>query len=398
MPALIVQKNGTIGFKDETKLRCGRTSNAMPRSCTVFSFSCLRLAAPLLCFLLLLTGCSGSESPENLDGAEVYELPQPDGNTFACATCHALSEPAADGLRRPGHPIGDALGRPSFKNGQVDTFLAAANTCLVEWMTVSEPWTDESPRFLALKEFLEERAGEATEAPPLQFEIVPPPADAELMGGSVEVGRDVFNQTCSVCHAEDAVGTERAPALRGETLDAELIARRVRTSGEKASPTYDGLTGGRMPFWSASRMSDAELVDVIAFLLQNDPAVAEPPSGEEQPGERECSSAHAKVGQRAELSMLQHGVAGTATIVDDCTIRIESFDFDGGGIEVRIYGGVDGDYTAGFAMGPNLVRSTPYAEEVLEVQLPLDRTLDDLDGISVWCVAVGSSFGDGLFQ
>jgi hypothetical protein len=74
-----------------------------------------------------------------MDGRTVYAEPQADGNTFACATCHALHEPAPDGFIRPGHPIGDAARRPSYKNGRVATLLDAVNTCLVEWMGTS-PW------------------------------------------------------------------------------------------------------------------------------------------------------------------------------------------------------------------------------------------------------------------
>ena len=67
-------------------------------------------------------------------GQALYEQPQEDGNSFACATCHALEEPASDGLRRPGHPIGNATRRPSYKNGQVDEMRLAVNSCLEEWM------------------------------------------------------------------------------------------------------------------------------------------------------------------------------------------------------------------------------------------------------------------------
>jgi len=42
-------------------------------------------------------------------------------------------------------------------------------------------------------------------------------------------------------------------------------------------------------------------------------------------------------------------------------------------------------------------RSTPYAGETITARLPGSMTLDDLDGVSVWCVPAGVSFGDGLF-
>src|SRR5205085_5586329 len=77
-------------------------------------------------------GTGGSGGDQNL-GRALYEAPLADGNSFACATCHALSEPSSDGLRRPGHPIGDATHRKQWKNGKASTFLDAVNSCLVEW-------------------------------------------------------------------------------------------------------------------------------------------------------------------------------------------------------------------------------------------------------------------------
>jgi hypothetical protein len=32
------------------------------------------------------------------------------------------------------------------------------------------------------------------------------------------------------------------------------------------------------------------------------------------------------------------------------------------------------------------------------ITLPSGRSLDEVDGLSVWCVPVGVSFGDGLFS
>jgi len=43
-------------------------------------------------------------------------------------------------------------------------------------------------------------------------------------------------------------------------------------------------------------------------------------------------------------------------------------------------------------------RETPYVNEVLTVQLPEGLTLDDLDGLSVWCVPAGADFGLGTFR
>ena len=53
-------------------------------------------------------GCSDGDGTAAPSGEALYSERHSDGNTFACATCHALQEPASDGIRRPGRSIGDA--------------------------------------------------------------------------------------------------------------------------------------------------------------------------------------------------------------------------------------------------------------------------------------------------
>ncbi|MCH7817593.1 MAG: DM13 domain-containing protein [Proteobacteria bacterium] len=113
-----------------------------------------------------------------------------------------------------------------------------------------------------------------------------------------------------------------------------------------------------------------------------------------------CSSTSAKIGQSATLSSLFHQVAGTATIIDDCTIDLTGFNFDGGGIDVRVYVRNGGEFLAaagGFAISNDLV-GIAYVDNTLRLTLPAGRTLDDFDSISIWCVAVGVSFGTGFFN
>jgi len=349
----------------------------------LYLISCLTTLAAL--------GCNSSVDIP--DGITLYMAPLADGNTFTCSTCHALEEPAPDNFIRPGHPIGDAANRPTYKNGQLTELLDAVNVCRTEWMA-APAWSASSKEWLALQEFLSEQAGDDP-APALTFESLPPTLD--LIGGDITAGQQTFNSHCIVCHGENAVGTERAPLLVGELLDDEYIATRVRTSGMTDSIVYDNLTGGRMPFWAVDRLSDDELRDVIAFVLSNDPRDGNPggPGGEL----RECDSTHPDIGKSAQLSLFAHNVGGTATIIDDCTVEITNFTFDGQGIDIRFYGGVGGDYSMGFSMSEeDLRRSEGYNGVTVYAQLPVGNTFNDIDGISVWCVPVGISFGDGIFQ
>ena len=359
----------------------------------------------LLLAIAPLTACSGGGPAGPTGGTlsageRVYREPLADGNSFTCSTCHALSEPAEDGFRRPGHPIGDAARRPHYKDGQLGELRDAVNTCVVEWMNADVLSADD-PRWVDLEAFLQSSAP-AAEAPPIDLRIVQPPADPT--GGDALRGRETFNGACIVCHGRDAEGTVRAPALAGRELDPEYIATRVRLSGRTDSSVYEGLNGGVMPFWGADRLSDAELRDVVAFVMEvsqgglptgpvvpMDPPIDPPPAGG-------CDATHPRVGQVAELSTRFHEVSGTATIVDDCTIVIEGFTFDSRGIDVQVYAGMGGDYDGGFSISEDLLRGRPYEGETLTVTLPAGRTFDDLDGISIWCVPAGVSFGDGLFR
>ena len=354
------------------------------------------------------------------DGATVYGVPMEEGNTFACATCHAIEEPAEDGIRRVGHRLGDATRRPSYKNGLFVDMLDAVNSCLDGWMNAPE-WQEDSPSWLALHGWLDQQAPEG-DAPPISFSVKAPPAD--VSGGDAAAGNTLFNQACVMCHGEDAVGTERAPSLSGTGLQGDYIGLRVRTSGLANSAVYDGLTGGIMPFWAADRLSDDELRDLIAFITStNPPPVADVTDGAdgsatdvtdpvevgpEDAGSVEvdtggpsgCASTHPKVGWTTTLSTLFHDVKGNATIVDDCTIVVEHFYFDGNGIVVEVYGGQGGNYKppTGFSISEDLYNfPMGYDDVTLTLTLPDGKTLDDLDGISVWCVAVGVSFGDGIF-
>jgi hypothetical protein len=107
-------------------------------------------------------------------------------------------------------------------------------------------------------------------------------------------------------------------------------------------------------------------------------------------------STNVKVGQVANLRTIAHRVSGKATVIDNCTIEITAFNYDGGGLpDVFVYTGKAGNYAAGSAVGPNLF-GTPQINATIRVTLNAGD-LDNLDGISIWCVRAAVSFADGLF-
>lgn len=326
------------------------------------------------------------------EGASVFTSPLSNASTYSCASCHAIHEAdglAMDGFRRPGHPLLNASKRASFKNGQYSEMLDAVNTCLTEFMNTGK-WTAQSQQWLNLLNWIEDQD---TQEPAVEVERLIVDSPAELSGGSVENGRELFNSRCIVCHGFDGGGTPLGPKITGTGLQADYIANRVRWSGP--------VTSGVMPFWGANRLGDGELIDIIAYVVNSEEIVVE--MGEDDPppvSDNSCSANSGKIGQSATLSSLFHSVGGIATIIDDCTIEITNFTFDGGGIDVQIYGGSNGNFhpaAGGFSLSQNLV-GIAYSGNSLTLTLPNDKTIDDFDSISVWCVAVGVSFGTAFFS
>ena len=86
-------------------------------------------------------------------------------------------------------------------------------------------------------------------------------------------------------------------------------------------------------------------------------------------------------------------------MVDNCTIVVEEFGFDGNGIDVQMYAAKNRQYGAGFSISDQLYNfPIGYKNDTLTLTVPEGKTLEDIDGISVWCVTVGVSFGDGIFS
>ncbi len=181
-----------------------------------------------------------------------------------------------------------------------------------------------------------------------------------------------------------------------QTMDTDGDVDNGITIGEDAHSFATGMT---LDF--ASTTFDADVANLIAnsgtvntMLVDANTAIAHLVATVTPGG---CTRYHATVGWVANLATIAHNVSGQATIVDDCTIRIDNFNYDGNGLpDVYAYAGLDGDYAGGFSIGDNLF-GTPHTDETLTLTLPQSRTLDELNGISVWCVEARVDFGSGMF-
>lgn len=103
-------------------------------------------------------------------------------------------------------------------------------------------------------------------------------------------------------------------------------------------------------------------------------------------------------GWTAEIVGTAHDVAGTAVIVDEDTLEIRDFTYDGGGINARVFLVVDGaPFSDTLELTDNLVGTGPYDGDVLTLDLPADAAPGTWDAITLWCVPARVSFGFGVF-
>ena len=321
-------------------------------------------------------------------GMAVFLTKDAMGNEFACGSCHAMMPTEEENPRRPGHPLLDALHRPSYKNGLVDTFLEAANVCRVEWMFTTE-WSEEDADFLDMVGFMDRLAPEGP-GQEIEIEIEPSSIEGPSTGDAAR-GCEVFHATCVGCHGESAGGTLLAPSLvfnPNEGLDPDYIRRRVRTSGNPDSIYGEGLTGGVMPFWSADRLSSDELEDIVAWLTTR----PVPECGDEPPP-------LGNVTRSGTFTTRFHDVSGTVEEFDSGHIRLSDFVYDGQGIQVYTWLYRDGDILNGYQIGSTLLRAFPGWEgETIVMPIPENLTPDMYDAVSVWCVPARANFGEALLS
>ncbi len=108
-----------------------------------------------------------------------------------------------------------------------------------------------------------------------------------------------------------------------------------------------------------------------------------------------------QVDWQADLSTLFHNVSGTVTVLDDDTLQVDDFTYDGGGVSVYFYLGASessGAFNSGLQIGSQLVGSVyDGTQPPLVLDLTGGETLEGWNAIAVWCVPFHATFGSGTF-
>ncbi len=384
-----------------------------------------------------INACKGITPEAIARGMKEYEQPDPDGNVFSCALCHSMSPDSESEVIRSGHTLLNSLGRPSFKDGERD-FVGAVNVCREDWMAVATevtpnnfqfiPWTAAEPRFKDLVAFMTSLQTQDT-SPAVPLTIVPPAKTGPSTGDALE-GCKLFNRSCSVCHQKGGLGqagvppgeVSPGPSLVDVTdpcpeepdlclnlfceptatcLDSpDYIRYRIRLSGpDRPDSVYHvppgfTLAGGTMPFWTADRLTDAQVEDLVAFVAAARQAARE---GKTTLDCTEDPNPDGNVLRRGTLTTLHHSVAGVAEELDTRKIRFTSFFYDGGGILVKVWLFKSGNINGGTAIGPDIIgqimRNTTFV-----VDIPAGIPSDAFDSVSIWCVSAKADFGSTQLQ
>lgn len=352
------------------------------------------------------------------------------GNGFSCIICHDTGVDGESGIKRAGHTMMNAFNRPSWKNGNVNNLLEAVNTCLSDWMN-ADTLSEDDLLWDALETYIRSISPDPN-SKPISIQIVSPPNPPT--GGNYERGAAIIQSlACIDCHGRDLRGVMDegggllAPYLvsRPEIpLDHEYITAKIRLSGSNQSGSYEDLTyGGNMPFWGANRISDQDVRDIAEYIavasrwtpVPQDTATptftptATPTPNPAQPTPTPVP-AGIQPGWVADFGTGNaHRVGGKVRVLDEDTLQMENFQYDGGGIAVALYlikatgqnfssaEGRAGVTILNFTLGECYGLNSTCTDGNFTVDIPERFNLSDYTHISVWCVPVGVSFGHGRF-
>ena len=228
--------------------------------------------------LLTLVGIrdGGAQSPRSLPrdlvaGKRLFHDTDWSETRITCIHCHAdfNEKKTPDGYVRPGHPLYNAGFRSEYHTWDWKPLAKlgdAIAACAKRWITERAEGvegTDPAPHqirqlsaYLRSEELTIERKSKAIEVEwPDKL-----PGDRLLELGDPGLGGAGFKRSCSMCHLPDGSGP--GPSLVRNGYSRYQIAKKIRGFKNK------GLKGLVMPRFPKARLSDRELINVVAFVYQ----------------------------------------------------------------------------------------------------------------------------------
>ena len=180
---------------------------------------------------------------------------------------------------------------------------------------------------------------------------------------------------------ENGIKIIEAAHTLAENINIDLSDSNFTTLIDLALAAYSGINNSLIS-------EEAALQHFRDTLMLNEPTT----SG--------CGSDHPKVGYTGTFQTYFHDVAGTVTIVDNCTLQVNNFSYDSTAPVVYFYGDTSDNFLSNnaFIMG-DILRDNrvAYKNDSITLKLPNNKTLDNLEYLSVWCIDFKANFGDLRF-
>jgi hypothetical protein len=222
-----------------------------------------------------------------------------------------------------------------------------------------------------------------------------------------------------------SIGDIKFPAVEGQEMISPLdvfsvtttddvrvsnMARLLQTLDEDGTPgngititaqAHNQATGVTVDFGSGD--FELQVVDVVANAGAAYTSLISAQSAIEHlnltlgntASTRSCAADSIKIGYTGTFSTLAHNVSGRATVIDNCTLEISMFNFDGAAPNGQFYAGVNGNFSGSGAFGiGERIDGRSYSNETIVLELPAGQFVDDFDSLSVWCVEFSADFGN----
>ena len=188
---------------------------------------------------------------------------------LTCYHCHAdfNEKKESDDLLRCGHPLYNSGFRSewhAWKGKVISSLDKAVEICMVRWMTQRDSLGQGMPPAKhQVRQILSYLRSEGLSPERKSKSIMPMwsdrvPADDLLKAGDPNKGTPIFRRACLTCHPTDRSGP--GPSLIRNGYSRYQIAKKIREIDNA------GLNGLVMPPFPKDRLSDRQLINVVAFV------------------------------------------------------------------------------------------------------------------------------------
>ncbi len=224
-------------------------------------------------FILLAAALGLAQTGDALAGKKLFHSKDPSTTAtgLACIHCHAdfNEKKNPDRYVRPGHPLFNSAYRSQWQTWEEEKLSSleqAIETCMRRWMTARTPEGGGEPpekhkirkliAYLETDELSPEKKSKPIE--PMWTNKIP--GDRMLRAGDSALGAFTFERFCAPCHVMDGSGP--APSLLRNGYSMYQIAKKIRQIDNR------GIDGLVMPPFPKDRLSDRELINIVAFVYQ----------------------------------------------------------------------------------------------------------------------------------